>query len=123
MTTGNGSGEAAVSAPNRRRLRRVYGLSLLAILAFGLAPAASVLVAGLIATTAGCVLNEGNVHPCVIAGADIGHLLYTMAVFGWLMLLTIPASGILLVCWAVALAIHAVRRGPGHQPPASRGRN
>ncbi|MBC9209690.1 hypothetical protein IBL26_22825 [Roseomonas aerophila] len=55
----------------------------------GIAPLASVALAGLIAELNGCGLHEGFAQPCIVAGVDIGGLLYTMAVMGWLMLVSL----------------------------------
>lgn len=89
-----------------KHLIRLYGFSLLAIIVFALFPVASVVLAGLIATPAGCELNEAVVHPCIIAGMDFGDLLYAMGVLGWLMIGTIPAGVILFAIWVVVLIVH-----------------
>jgi hypothetical protein len=52
----------------------------------------SVLIAVAIADLAGCPVDEGNVHPCVVLGRDIGSLLYDLFVTGWFFLLTIPTG-------------------------------
>ncbi|MEP9377624.1 hypothetical protein ABLE91_12970 [Aquabacter sp. CN5-332] len=95
---------------------RAYSLSLLCIALFALFPVISVALVSLVATAAGCTVNEGGVHPCLIAGADLGGLLYTMGVLGWLGLVTLPVGAILLAVWAVLLLGHlgwrALRRPP-----------
>lgn len=67
----------------------------------GIAPLASVVLAGLIAQWGGCALHEGFAQPCMVFGADIGGLLYTMAVMGWLMLISLffLAGGLLGLGW------------------------
>lgn len=55
----------------------------------GIAPLASVFLAGLIADLNGCGLHEGFVQPCIALGTDIGGLLYNMTAFGWLMLISL----------------------------------
>ncbi|MCB4769706.1 hypothetical protein LGR54_13900 [Ancylobacter sp. Lp-2] len=90
----------------RRRWGRLYALGLLVIVFLALAPLLSALLAGLIANLAGCRLDEGSVHPCIIAGRDVGEPLYTMGVLGWLSLATLPAGGILLLAWAAIGLLH-----------------
>ena len=79
------------------------------ILIFTLAPIGSVAVAGWLATTHGCKVDEGSVHPCMINGADRGPLLYTMGVMGWLMLITLPAGGLAILAWIAILIAHRMR--------------
>lgn len=78
----------------------------LAVTLVALGPLLSAGSAGAIAAQFGCTLNEGDVHPCVIAGHDWGGTLYAMGVLGWLMLLTIWLLPVVLglwVMWLVAL--------------------
>ncbi|HTJ58144.1 MAG TPA: hypothetical protein VL418_11330 [Devosiaceae bacterium] len=83
-----------------------YLVAFIAIAVVALLPVVSVLGAGLIADANGCALDEGGVHPCVVAGKDWGDLLYTMGVMGWLSLVSLPLGGIALVILAVAVFIH-----------------
>ena len=53
-------------------------------LALVILPWLPTILAGLIATALGCTLNEASVSPCYVFGADIGTLLYSMGVFGWI---------------------------------------
>ncbi|MGU3495668.1 hypothetical protein ACLBXM_16635 [Xanthobacteraceae bacterium A53D] len=48
----------------------------------------------------GCRLNEGNAHPCLLFGRDIGDTLYSLFVMGWLMLLTAPLMVITALLWS-----------------------
>ncbi len=96
-----------------RRLLLTYGAALAAIAVFTLMPLASVFTAAWIADSQGCILNEGNPHPCPILDLDAGPLLYDMLVAGWLMLFTLPAGAILLIAWMLVLAIHLWRRAQG----------
>lgn len=89
----------------RRTLFRFYGRALILILAFMLLPIISVAISSSVASVAGCTLNEAAAHPCVIVGVDFGGLLYGMGVLGWLMLLTIPYGGIMLLCWLIAVIV------------------
>jgi hypothetical protein len=49
------------------------------------------------------------VHPCVINGQDYGHLLYTLGVAGWFMLVTLPLGGLAGAAWLVALLLHRAK--------------
>ncbi|MCB1496516.1 MAG: hypothetical protein KDJ86_12065 [Bauldia sp.] len=102
------------------RMRWVVMLVVLAvILVVMLAPMASVMIAGSIADSHGCVLHEGAVNPCIVDGKDIGETLYTMGMMGWLMIATIPIGAIALLGWVVVAIILLVtgRRKPT-PPPA-----
>jgi Phospholipase_D-nuclease N-terminal len=72
---------------------------------FTIAPLLSVLIASAIAWATGSKLDEGNAHPCVILGIDIGDLLYCMFVSGWFMLATIPlgllATAFFTIYWII----------------------
>ncbi|MDB5561933.1 MAG: hypothetical protein JWN11_1351 [Hyphomicrobiales bacterium] len=94
-------------ATDRRRFPSLaYGLILAAILLLALLPLISVLVASSIAEANGCPLDEGSVHACLVAGHDLGELLYTLGVLGWLMLASLPLGGIGVIVWLVILIIH-----------------
>ena len=82
-------------------------LALIALLA--LTPVGSVIASSVIANTHGCTLDEGSVHPCIINGKDYGELLYTLAVLGWLMLVTIPAGLLAFALWLIVLIVHRAR--------------
>lgn len=93
----------------------IYVVALLVILALALWPVASVALAGWIAETNACRLDEGSIHPCLINGEDWGPTLYSMFVMGWFMLATIPLGGIGLLILALVFIIHLVahsRRRP-----------
>lgn len=59
---------------------RIWLLVLMVVI--GLAPLASVALAGLIADLNRCGLHEGFVQPCIVLGTDIGGLLYNMVARG-----------------------------------------
>lgn len=73
--------------PMKRVPRRIWLLILMIFI--GIAPLASVFLAGFIADLNGCSLHEGFVQPCIVLGADIGGLLYNMIALGWLMLISL----------------------------------
>ena len=93
-------------------MRKIRGLLIgYAIIAVATGwPIASVAAAALVASWNGCVLNEGNVNPCVVGGKDIGETLYAMGVMGWFMLATIPLGVIAFVIWTVGWLIWYTRR-------------
>jgi hypothetical protein len=84
----------------------VYWIVLALIILVGLAPIGSVMACAVIANAHGCKVDEGSVHPCIVNGHDYGHLLYTLGVMGWLMLLTIPAGLFAFAIWLVLLIWH-----------------
>jgi hypothetical protein len=94
----------------RRRLTKIYGPLLAAILLFAFAPVASVLISATIATQAGCDLDEGSVHSCMVMGRDIGETLYALFVAGWFGLITLPIGALAFLAWAVALIAHVLIR-------------
>jgi hypothetical protein len=73
---------------------RIVAIVLTIVTIIALLPLLSVLATYAIATALGCAVDEGSVHQCLLGGIDIGDLLYTMGVLGWLM---IPAAPVLLI--------------------------
>ncbi len=63
-----------------------------------------------IANAYGCKVDEGSVHPCMINGQDYGHLVYTLGVLGWLMLVTLPGALFAFVIWLIILMLHREAR-------------
>ena len=93
--------------PIRKRFPWIaYWLALGLIILIALAPAGSVAACGLIANANGCTVDEGSVHPCIINGQDYGHLVYTLGVLGWLMLVTLPGGLFAFVIWLIILMLH-----------------
>lgn len=84
----------------------IYVLALAVILVLALSPLISVAIAGWIAESHGCVLNEGDIHPCVVNGTDMGGTLYTMFVLGWFMLATLPLGAIAVLVLLALFVIH-----------------
>ena len=111
------------SKPHKRFPWIWYLLVLVVISAFALAPIGSVMLCGAIANAYGCKVDEGSVHPCIINGQDYGHLLYTLGVLGWLMLVTIPGGLLAFVIWLIVLILHRAswrkRFAAGVPPPIS----
>ena len=93
--------------PNTKRFPTfAYVLVLGLIGLIALAPLLSVLLASWIANAAGCALDEGSSHPCMIGGKDRGELLYTMFVMGWFMFLTLPAGAMAFTAWTITFVLH-----------------
>src|SRR3989304_6473578 len=74
-----------------------YGIILLWM--FG--PLIPAIVAGVIAASYGCKLDEGNVHSCIVFGKDIGEVLYTMGVMGLFAIGTFPSGILALIVFTV----------------------
>jgi hypothetical protein len=55
-------------------------------------------------------LNEGSTSTCLVFGADVGGLLYTLFVAGWYIFLTLPLGIVALAAWAVALMVWRQRQ-------------
>jgi hypothetical protein len=89
-----------------RKIIFIYGL----ILFYAFAPLLSVLVCGVIASLAGCKVSEAGASPCPIFGFDMGGVLVTMFVCGWLMLLTLPSGLLFLVVFTIIVLILRRRR-------------
>ena len=64
-------------------------------------PMVPVMIAGIIATSCGCKVDEGSVHPCIVFGKDIGELLYTMGVMGLIGIGTFPSGILALIIFSV----------------------
>lgn len=92
-----------------RRTKRI-GCGFILIGLWTFAPILSVLIASAIASGFGCQLDEGSAHSCVVAGADIGELLYTLFVMGWFFFVTIPTGVVAAVIFLVIVLISARKR-------------
>ena len=78
--------------------------AVIAALVLLLLPVALPLAAFAVAQVGGCELNEGSASACMVAGVDVGELLYSALVLGWLALATLPmAFGLALVWGAIEL--------------------
>lgn len=89
------------------------------ILLISAAPLLSMWLATMIAAALGCQLDEGNVHPCVWHGIDLGNALYQMFVIAWLGIATLPFGVIaILTLFVVWIAAVILRRLRGQRPEA-----
>ena len=95
------------SRPGRVNRGFLWAAILVTVLGWG--PVVCVYFAQSFANAHGCVVNEGFVNPCVVAGHDYGPLLYDFFVMGWLMLLTFPLMLASIVLWIVIL-VQALRK-------------
>lgn len=62
-------------------------------------------VTGVIAWINGCDLDEGNPHPCVVFGSDIGQVLYEVSLLGFLGMATFPLGIIALIVFALIVRL------------------
>ena len=92
-----------------RNWRRLYTVLAL-VTALSFAPLFSVWAASEIASALGCTLNEGDAHPCILLGVDIGEALFSMFVMGWFMLMTLPGMVITPLIWLGLLIRALIRR-------------
>ncbi|WP_375451113.1 hypothetical protein [uncultured Devosia sp.] len=95
-----------MTLPGSRFPWHVYWVALAIIAVFTLWPVASVTLTYWIADANGCRVDEGNMHPCIIGGHDLGALLYTMGVMGWFMLASLPLGFGAAIVWLITLLIH-----------------
>lgn len=72
---------------------------------FAIGPLVCALLAGSIASHAGCELNEGIVNSCTFFGLEIGGLLYSLGVLGWLGLISLPIGGLVAILGVITLII------------------
>ena len=78
-----------------RRNAIVYGI----IVSWMVFPIACVLIAAVVSAICGCSINVGSPPPCIVFGTDIGRILYTLGVMGWLGIVTLPTGGIALLAY------------------------
>jgi hypothetical protein len=90
-----------------QRVRRPFG-SMVGWAFAAVFPLLLAVTAGAIARFNGCTLNEGNVHPCVVCGTDIGETLYSMGMMAWFSLITLPVGGAAAAAYAVACVVEVV---------------
>lgn len=97
-----------------KTLARVGTIGFIASVLVALAPLLMTLIAGLIADSLGCRLDESGSYPCLVGGVDIGELLSLLGVMGWLSLVTIPFGALAGLIFAILALIgwsrHALKR-------------
>lgn len=60
---------------------------------------------------AGCAIDEGSAHPCMVLGQDLGRTAYTLGVFAaWGPLLAGPVSVGMALVWGAATLARAFWR-------------
>ena len=80
------------------------------IVLLALLPLLSAIGSSVVASAAGCQLDEGGSHACLVFGTDVGDTLLFFFVLGWLGLVTVPAGAIVLALWIMVLAIRVLIR-------------
>jgi hypothetical protein len=84
-----------------RRNAIVFGI----IVSWAIFPVACMLLAAIVSAICGCSINEGSPTPCIVFGTDIGRILYTLGVMGWLSIVTLPTGGIAFLAYLAFLMI------------------
>ncbi len=79
---------------------RGFRISMVGTVLICLLPIMAVLLSTATASLGGCKLDEASVHPCVIAGVDIGGTLGALFIMGWLGVMTLPLLGMAVLVWA-----------------------
>lgn len=97
---------------NARPGRALFWAALAATL-IALAPMLLASAAGAIAHALGCRLDEGDAHACLLAGTDIGGLLYSWFVMGWFFLLTMWLVPAAIILWIAAIVARFKFRAGG----------
>lgn len=98
---------ATATEKGRQSRRTIFVLVPGSIVAF--APVVAVLICGALARLFGCQVDEGGPHQCMAFGHDIGDLLYTLGVSGWLMIFLALVMLAVTLGW-IAFAIDAIIR-------------
>jgi hypothetical protein len=57
-------------------------------------PLLALMLSGVLAVITGCSINEGTVNTCQLGPVDIGSLLYTLFVSGWLIFISFPLGAL-----------------------------
>jgi hypothetical protein len=96
-----------------RRNAIVFGI----IVSWAIFPVACVLLAAILSAICGCSINEGSPTPCTLFGTDIGRILYTLGIMGWLSLVTLPTGGIAFLAYLALLIIEGLVTQNRRPPP------
>jgi hypothetical protein len=91
-----------------KRIALVYA----GIVFLALAPLLVTFIAGSTAHAFGCQVDEAPDHACRILGLDLGSFLSSLAILGWLAIVTIPVGAILLLSVSIFFAARKIRKGP-----------
>ncbi len=94
-------------------IKRWHFLILSIGLGVSLLPLLSVIASTAIAGAFECTLHEGFANPCIVFGIDVGNVLASMFVAGWLMLATFPVTLVCLLLLVVLTIIKLVQRRRG----------
>ncbi len=106
------AGSPPPALPWWRRRSTLVWLTLATLIGFS--PIISLLLTSLIAETLGCTVNEAASHPCPGPfGWDLGDLLVTMFVMGWLMLVTWPLMLGTIMLWIILIGRRLTARAGG----------
>ena len=90
-------------------MRRSFVVLILIVL-YTIAPILSVLLAGIMANSLGCKLDEGQARQCMCLGIDIGRPLYALGVAGWLALVTLPTGLLAMIVYVVVTIASALSK-------------
>ena len=100
-----------IPAAPRRPVGRGRVLLLVLVTVLAWAPVVLAVLSSVAASALGCTVNEAAVHPCTVAGLDIGEPLAVMFLMGWVAILALPAMLGTLVGWFVVWTRRAWGRG------------
>jgi len=78
---------------------------ILCIALVAIAPIIPAVIAANIVDAAGCQLDEGSIHPCLINGVDYGDTLYTWGMMPWFVFASFPLAVALFVVYLVIAGI------------------
>jgi hypothetical protein len=78
------------------------------------APLLVTFIAGSTAHAFGCQVDEASDHACRILGLDLGSFLSSLAILGWLAIVTIPVGAILLLSVSIFFAARRSESAPRH---------
>ena len=90
------------------RWRTIFIILFILILLIALGPAIVAVGSQTIAEGFGCEVDLNRAIPCVIGGKDYGEMFYNLGFTIWYSYLSLPAGGVLLAIWAVAVIIAIV---------------
>jgi len=93
--------------PNPGGLRTAATFAAIGVL--GIAPLLVAVGATWLGKRLGCQVDEAAIHSCPVAGIDVGGALHTLHGFGWLSLVSLPASGFGLIAFTVAIVVRRRR--------------